>query len=59
MCPGKDSTRAERQKKPRLISVFQSDTFVVVKYPPQEASRELGKELCFFKISQRRKNIIS
>lgn len=52
-----DGTRAEGQRKLSVISILESDTVEVEGYPAREATRELGGELCSFKMSQRPRNI--
>lgn len=59
MLPGQNGTRAEGQRKLSMISILESDTFEVEGYPSQEATRELGEELCSFKMSQRPRSVIS
>lgn len=50
--PERDSTRADGQRKPIVISILESHTFEMEGYPLQEAPRQLGEKLRSFKMSQ-------
>jgi len=42
-----------------MISILESDTFEEEGYPLQEATRELGEELCSSKMRQRSRSVVS